>query len=455
MDRHIKKEEFNPYTEVHLFYYTYINSELYILLHKPSKGNEENYQEFHEEILKSDNAPPFALARIMATKYRGLFKQTNIEKMAKEEALTENDIHKSSDFVWYEIWEDEVFHEFLDILSSNPIQYDNIHGKLIYFLEIPPINITSLNENLGKINYEYTFMYQKYVYGKVEGESKNLLNVFDFHSHIQNTLRLTLDDMLDYYVVISCKPPGNNKDQAGFFHFPALFEGLYRKNGEKWLYIVSSTDELPDEHILKKCKAVIIPGSHLHVFDDLDFLRKTKVWIRDLIHNWPKVKYLGICFGFQLLSDALGGKTESIGNGVFIKCGETLLFEKLFWNFNFIKAAGVTCSDSLNIVQSHGDHVTYLPDYDKYKIKNYATSETCGTELLVSEDERILGFQGHPEYSPHFTINRVAPIICKWQGLEQSEESYNKIKDEYLSDPKNNHINCVELRNICHTFLKN
>jgi GMP synthase-like glutamine amidotransferase len=454
MEGHVKKEEFNPFTQVHLFYYTYIDTELHLLLHKPCKSIEDNYQEFYEDISESDNAPPFAIARLMATKYRGLLKQNNIEKMSKEEALTETDIHKSSEFIWYQIWEDEVFHEFLDKLSSNPIQYDHIYGKLIYFLEIPQINIKSLNENLEKINYDYSFIYKKYIYESIDGESMSLLNLFDFNSHIQMTIKRTLEDMLDYYVIVSCKPPGSNKDQAGFFHFPALFNGIYRKNLEKWLYIISSTDELPDESILKKCKAVVIPGSHLHVYDDLEFLRKTEAWIRDLIHNWPKIKYLGICFGFQLLSDALGGKTESIGNGVFIKGGETLSLENKLWDFNFIKASGLTPTDSVNIVQSHGDQVIRLPDYQKYKIRNFGSSKTCETELLVSEDERILGFQGHPEYIPSFTIHRVAPLICKWQGLEQSVESYTKIRDEYLSESKNHKIHSLELRNICHTFLK-
>jgi len=451
-DNHIKKEDLNPYKEVHLFYYTYINSELHILLHKSSKEQDNKFREIYEELLVQDNAPPFALARTLATKYRGLFRQSNINKMASGEAITEKDIFESSEYIWYDIWNNEAFIETLDVLAFNPIQYDNIRGKLIYFLELPAINLNLLNENLQKLNYEYTFMYHKYSYENSQLDKLKLLNCFDFNSHIQQTKKLASEDLMEYYVIVSCKPKGEQKDQAGFFHFPALFNGLYRKNGEKWLYVLPSIQELPDEIILSKCKAIIIPGSHLHVYDYHDFLRKTEDWIRGLIHNWPNIKFLGICFGLQLFCDALGGKTESMGNGVFISGGEELNLHEDLFKFNFIKSSGVSNINSLTIIQAHGDHVTNLPDYEKYRVKNYAFSKTCEREILVSENERILCIQGHPEYSPHFNRYRFAPILAKWRKMDLTPENYQKVLDESLNN--STHTNSLEFRKICHSFLK-
>ena len=54
----------------------------------------------------------------------------------------------------------------------------------------------------------------------------------------------------DYYIILACKKQGD--DQVGIFHFPALFQGIYRKNKEKWIYLIASSDELPNEELLRK-----------------------------------------------------------------------------------------------------------------------------------------------------------------------------------------------------------
>ena len=74
------------------------------------------------------------------------------------------------------------------------------------------------------------------------------------------------NDNCDYYIILACKKQGD--DQVGFFHFPALFQGIYRKNTEKWVYLVASTDELPNEELLNKAKCLIIPGSDLSVYNE-------------------------------------------------------------------------------------------------------------------------------------------------------------------------------------------
>ena len=45
------------------------------------------------------------------------------------------------------------------------------------------------------------------------------------------------NDNCDYYIILACKKQGD--DQVGFFNFPALFQGIYRKNTEKWVYLVA------------------------------------------------------------------------------------------------------------------------------------------------------------------------------------------------------------------------
>jgi GMP synthase-like glutamine amidotransferase len=453
----IKKEEYNEYKHAHLFFFTYIKGELHLLLHKDKKSGEESYEEIHAEMIPEDNTAPFAISRILSTKYRGLFRASNLNKLKNNQNLIEVDLTKSNEYFWWTIWENEMFHEALDLFSSNPIQYDLIKGRMIYFVELPEFDVDNLNKVLAQLNYEFSFIYKKYSFtDSITNNENSLLSLFDFDSFIKDTQKAFEDDTVDYFIIISCKPPGARKDQAGFFHFPALFHGIFRKNREKWLYYVCSTDELPDEKILKKVKAVLIPGSHLNIYNDFDFLRKTEEWVAELIKNWPSIKFLGLCFGMQLLSTSLGGKCEPIGGGVFIRSPEKLIFEEDFWNLNYVKLSGVErTDDGLVISQAHGDHVTLLPDFEAYRIKTYAFSDTCKTELIASDDGRILCFQGHPEYTAHFSLARIAPIMCQRYGYEPNVENYHKFRDDMLKDSKYLHVHCEEYRKICHSFLKN
>lgn len=67
-------------------------------------------------------------------------------------------------------------------------------------------------------------------------------------------------------------------------------------------------------NLLKKTKYIIIPGSNLRVYNDIDFLKKTKIYLKNLIVKikfekaYPQLRILEVCFGLQIIIDNLGGK---------------------------------------------------------------------------------------------------------------------------------------------------
>jgi hypothetical protein len=145
---------------------------------------------------------------------------------------------------------------------------------------------------------------------------------------IRNILDL---ENFDIYIILSCKPTSKNKsDQAGIYNFPALFQGLYRSSREKWLYCTAALDEYPDSGILKRIKAIIIPGSHISVYDNYNYLNKTKDFIVFINTNY-NIKMLGICFGAQFIGDLYDGKVKP-RKGEFFKDTETIKFDKIFGN---------------------------------------------------------------------------------------------------------------------------
>ena len=125
----------------------------------------------------------------------------------------------------------------LDKLRQNLIQYDEINSEVIYFLEIPYISIDKYNSLMEKnIEEKKRFIYlnkNNINTIKISTELNNILNIISLlkiEEHIINTIKLKSEQKNKIYIILSLKTPG--KDQNGFFHFPALFQSLYRKNNE-------------------------------------------------------------------------------------------------------------------------------------------------------------------------------------------------------------------------------
>ena len=272
------------------------------------------------DIKNYDNGSIYSISRFLAKNFSSvLTDEFNSKFQSKEQFEVKN---KNKNLKQYELWENETFTFWLDKLSNNPIQYDSINEEVIYFVEIPNLPIESLNSFLDKNNFEYRFAYindGNFSSFKLSEEANKLFGLFSLEKmkqHIDETLKMKEDKTYSIYIILSLKTPG--KDQNGFFHFPALFHSLYRKNSEEWKYINVSTDGLPSEELLSKTKAILIPGSNLSVYNDYDFLRKTEAFLKNLIEEilfnkkYPNLKLLGICFGMQIIISALGGTIKKM-----------------------------------------------------------------------------------------------------------------------------------------------
>ena len=461
MDTKIK--QYSPITKSHLFFYS-INSEtskIEFLLYKHNTSSE--YSTVHADILPSDNAPTFAICREITNTFFNLFTKSVLAKLYKTEEITAQDVNYSTEAIKpYRLWEQNSYKEYLDKISQNIIQYDDINNEVIYFLEIPYINIDFLNNSLSKISVPFSFIYC----GKetidtiaLNADTKRLFDLFPYDkmiSHIQSTEETMKNDKCDYYIILACKKQGD--DQVGFFHFPALFQGIYRKNTEKWVYLVASTDELPNEELLNKAKCLIIPGSDLNVYNELDFLRKTEKFlyslINDILYNnkYPQLKLLGICFGMEIFISALEGKISNMGKGVFERFPADIMIKDDFWNLNFVKKSCVEKTKSLRLCEAHGDYIDTFPE--KYGFIHMGDSKNCKNELLVHPNEKIFMIQGHPEYYPPFNYNRFAPIFLKRMKNDESDESIEKFITNELGNEQSKNVNIHQWRSICYSFMK-
>jgi len=125
--------------------------------------------------------------------------------------------------------------------------------------------------------------------------------------------------------------------------------------------------------------AAVVSGSRSSVYWDEEWIQPTREWLAAAADRMP---VLGVCFGHQLLADALGGVVEDMGE-------YEIGYRTVSRTSDDPLLAGL--GDEFLVFTTHSDAVTELPP---------------GAELLAENDYGIHGFrkgdafgvQFHPEY---------------------------------------------------------
>jgi GMP synthase-like glutamine amidotransferase len=451
---------YTPSKKAHLFFYSKTpNNETHLLLFKQTTT--DYYETVSTELTDYDNAPTFAIGRQLVNLFNKLFTKEILDKITSNQPLTQDDIARKSEVILpYEIWKYPSYIYWLDTLSTNLVQYDNIPEEVIYFKEIPYITLTDFNKQLQDLKYYVTFdyinisNYSSFNIGTTTLTLFNALPIDKMINHIETSEMNLKEDKCDLYIVLACKRQGN--DQVGFFHFPALFQGIYRKNNEKWLYMIAASG-LPSEELLSKCKCLIIPGSELSVNNDIQFLRDTEAYLKQLITDiysgkYPQLKFLGICFGMQIFFTGIGGKVANIGKGKAQRFPETVRIDPSFWELQFVKDSGVVKRDTMKICEAHGDYIDTWPE--EFKVNLYGTSDSCRCEVMGDTKEKVFLIQGHPEYHPQFLVNRAVDWYLSFEKKEPNKENIEAYIEKYNKEEYNQNVDSIEWRKLCYTFMK-
>ena len=122
------------------------------------------------------------------------------------------------------------------------------------------------------------------------------------------------------------------------------------------------------------CDGWLITGSRHGAYADLPWIAKLEVFLRDAYA--ARVPIVGICFGHQILAQALGGKVEKFSQGWSV--GPT----DYDWG-----------GETVRLNAWHQDQVTDLPE----DAEVLAGNAFCQYAALAYGD-RALTVQAHPEY---------------------------------------------------------
>lgn len=168
--------------------------------------------------------------------------------------------------------------------------------------------------------------------------------------------------------------------------YPVMFRELLAETGAAFRTYAILDGEIPASP--EECDAWLITGSKFGVYDGYDWIEELKAFVRQA-HS-ARRPVVGICFGHQLIAEALGGKVEKSDKGWGVGLHSWELKEKADW----MEGAG----EDFALQVSHQDQVVELPEGARV----LASSDFCPNALLAYDDWAV-SFQGHPEFSADFS----------------------------------------------------
>lgn len=131
------------------------------------------------------------------------------------------------------------------------------------------------------------------------------------------------------------------------------------------------------------CEAFVCTGSRFSAYDPDDWIQELKGFLRRL--REAEKPFVGICFGHQVMAEALGGKVEKAAQGWGIGVHALNVVNAESW----MQPAQAACG----IQYSHRDQVVRLPENGVL----LGESDHCPVAMF-RVGETMLGIQGHPEF---------------------------------------------------------
>ncbi|BFM14467.1 GMP synthase [Maricurvus nonylphenolicus] len=194
--------------------------------------------------------------------------------------------------------------------------------------------------------------------------------------------------------------------QPEFGTYPKMFTDLFERVSQdiEWIVYNAVDGELPDD--IDACDGYITTGSRYGVNDGDDWIDRLQDFLSSLVS--ANKKYVGICFGHQLLAKALGGTVERSPKGWGVGVSFNQVNHQKDWMMPF--------QDSMDLVVSHQDQVINLPEHAEV----LASSNFCPF-YIVQYSPNLMSVQGHPEFSKEYSselMNRRRDRIPPARGRE-------------------------------------
>ena len=214
--------------------------------------------------------------------------------------------------------------------------------------------------------------------------------------------------------------------RSEFGPYAKMFERMFDSTGFDFNYQIVTVDDnslLPDP---SRLEAIVITGSPAGVYEDHAWLPPLRDFIRGAYA--AKTPILGICFGHQIMADALGGDVQKSPKG----WGLGRHTYRVLGHPDFMADAPETVS----VACSHQDQVL-VPPADADVILASDFTPNAG---LFYKSGKALSFQPHPEFLDDYALALVnlrrgnAPDAVVDGGISSFAQSSDSARiSEYIA----------------------
>ena len=187
-----------------------------------------------------------------------------------------------------------------------------------------------------------------------------------------------------------------------FGNYPSMVEswlGEINAEYQSWTVLNGKFPSSPDEADLW-----VITGSKFGVYEDHDWIAPLEDFIRACKAEHKLM--VGICFGHQIIAQALGGKVAQAGKGWGLGINHYAVTSD--W-----PEALKPSFETMSLQAYHQDQVLEAPE----GTKTIASSEFCENAALWYPDFAIT-VQGHPEFRKDYST----ALIKNYKGVSLTDE---------------------------------
>lgn len=176
--------------------------------------------------------------------------------------------------------------------------------------------------------------------------------------------------------------------------YPELFASILSPLGVELIRYDLDEGRFPTA--VDECDGWLCSPSRMSTYDDVTWLGDAESLLRSIVAD--EIPYVGICFGHQLLAQALGGRVErsSYGWGVGVREYEVLSKEP--WMTPF--------AHRIALIGSHQDQVVEMPANAEPLFR----SDYCPNGGFAL-GKRAWTLQVHPEFTPELSDHLLADRV--------------------------------------------
>jgi GMP synthase-like glutamine amidotransferase len=168
----------------------------------------------------------------------------------------------------------------------------------------------------------------------------------------------------------------------------SLFQSMFDRVNKTVRYEIFNVQQGIYPETLNRGELYLVPGSRAGAYDDTPWVKELTAFIRRMYAEG--VKILGVCFGHQVIAQALGGKVIPAPQG----WGAGIRTSKVI----DAKALAYFPQKTMSLHYNHHDQVVQLPP----GAVCFAQSDFCPIDGFYIGNQ-VLTFQGHPEYTIEYS----------------------------------------------------